>query len=231
MICNHKSVDELYIKLSNTASDRATIYQLLSKVINRPTFELAELLINGEFYKKVSSSVEWVNASSSIFDIPLEKLKRVCTNLTELKVDELLIQMKTEYTRLFLDEGRTTVPIFELEFIDYLTDKAATQEAIEKTYHEQNFHPKHDLHERSDLIGMEMGYLNHLCLIESEAWKNGKIETAKQWKMKQRNFIENHLGKWGEYFFKNIVNTSCLDIYVALGMLGTNFMRLEKGNY
>lgn len=226
---NEEPVDELYLNLASVARDRSQMYQHLIAAVRYPSYDLAEALINGSFYTEAKNCVNWVNAGSGIFNNPLQKLMETVENIKDLQPKELLSKMEAEYSRLFLDGNQAIVSLYEASFSGCATDETSVQQAVEDVYRAEGIVNTYEAYERADFIGMELEYLYYLCINEAESWQTGKMGKAKQWKRKQREFLVNHVGSWGGVFFTKVVNSTELDVYTAIGMLGSSFIRLERG--
>ncbi|WP_019240574.1 MULTISPECIES: TorD/DmsD family molecular chaperone [Bacillus] len=227
---NEEPVNELYLNLASVARDRSQMYQLLIAAVRYPTYELAEALINGSFYTEANNRVNWVNVGSGIFNNPLQKLKVTVESIKDLQPKELLSKMEAEYSRLFLEGNQAIIPLYEASFSGCATDEISVQQAVEEVYQAEGIVHTYEAYERADFIGTELEHLYYLCSNEAESWQIGKMGKAKQWKRKQRAFLVKHTGSWGGVFFTKVVNSTELDVYTAIGMLGSSFMRLERGN-
>lgn len=227
---NEEAVNELYLSLGAVARDRANMYQLLIDAVHYPTYELAEELINGNFYRKANDHVNWVNAGSGIFKNPLKKLQEVVESIKDLQPDELLIKMETEYTRLFLEGEQVVVPLYEVDYSGCAINETSVKQELDKIYQQEGIYNNYEAYKKADFIGTELEYVCFLCSNEAEAWKVAKMGVAKKWKRKQREFLVSHVGTWGGVFFTQVVNSTESHIYTAIGMLGSSFMKLERGN-
>lgn len=226
----NEAINELYLNLGSVATDRSDLYQVLIEAVRYPTYELAFELINGNFYEKVNDYVRWVNAGSGVYNHPLKQLHEAVEGVKNIEPEVLLEKMETEYSRLFLEDTNIIVPFYEINYMGPDIDESQVQQELEKLFQSERFENNYDKRKELSFIGTELEFMHFLSLKEAEAWKFGKMGIAKQLKRKQHDFLLSHVGNWGGKFFAKIVNFSELPIYIAIGMLGTSFMKLERGS-
>lgn len=219
---------EIENKLGNVSLHRAMLYQWMSKAMLFPTFELAESLLNGDFYRDVEKSIQWVNTSGGMYNASLEKLKMVASNKDCLSPDELLKKMEEEYIRLFLVSEQMVVSPLERDYSDKANEFIIA--SIKKVYDEVGEIVFSNHHESPDHIAAQLDFLSYLGRQEGTSWINGEMLKAKKWKIKERTFIVHHLRKWGILFFVNMEKSTELEAYQALASVGKVFMTLEHGN-
>lgn len=224
----HDPLQDIEMKLGNVSLYRSNLYGVLSKAVQYPVLELAESLINGTFYSSVEESIHWVNAKDGMYDSALEKLKKVSENEVGYTPVELLKKMEEEYQRLFLPKEQAVVSLFERDYID--KSKTLNLASIEKAYHGVQSDVLVDHHQFPDHIATELSFLSYLGQQEGESWLQGEMETAKNWKVRERTFIVHHLRKWGISFFVNMERSTELDAYEGIASVGKVFMTLEHGN-
>jgi TorA maturation chaperone TorD len=214
---NHK---ELYMNLGDVALDRFFMYQLLEEVVQFPTLELSEVLLNGTLYTNVDHAVGWVNKSSGIFDNELKQFEE----LSQKKANtiEFFHNLEEQYRKFFLPSGEFIVSPFERTY----SEDGAT--GLIDIYKEETEFVLIDSVVPDHLIN-ELHFLAFLCKKEGEAWHEGKMPKAKQWRRKERDFTVNHLGKWGLKFFMDFEKTADFPAYKAFASLGKIFMKLEQG--
>lgn len=216
-------VNEIYLKIGAVAKDRGNLYDLLNKALHSPTEQLVEEILGQSFYESVKDSVAWVNIKGEIFQQPLNKLEEINSQVVKTEVADLLNTMKIDYKRL---SGE--IPSYESSY-ETSVDQGELQVKLVEIY-SQLKEPFSLDGLMADSIHAQLTYLSHLCQSEAKQWEIGKWGVAKGLKRAQREFLVDHLGQWGEKFFVKIVNSADSDIYQAIGMLGGNFMRLERGN-
>ena len=230
---NHLFLDEqidIGMNLGEMAMNRSSMYQLLSRVIQFPTFSLSNELLNGEFYSKIENSVQWINVSSGVFNEALIQLIVLAENKKNVSPKEMLEKMKEEYTHLFLNEETSSVSLYETMYLKNTDEqKSFNVDSLDNVYSVEEDFFRTDPVKYSDHLVNELCFLGYLCNQEGEAWKCGKITDAHQWRNKQWEFTMNHLGKWGEDFFANLEKSTNLEVYKTIASLGRTFLKLERG--
>lgn len=211
---------ELHMNLGDVALDRSFMYQLLEEVVQCPTLELSKVLLNGTLYTNVNQAVHWVNKSSGIFNRQLKQLEELSQR--EVSTNEFFFELEEQYKKFFLSKEESTISPFERT---YLEDEQAELTDI---YMRETEFVLNDSFVPDHLIN-ELHFLAFLCKKEGEAWQEGKMPKAKQWRRKERDFMVNHLGKWGLKFFSDLEKAADLTPYSALASLGKIFMKLEQG--
>lgn len=218
---------ELEINLANVAFSRASLYELLTKVVEVPTLELAEGLLNGDIQSKAEANVQWVNSRSGIFNDSLAMLKKFAEDHRELSATKLLEHLEEEYTRMFSVNNDLLIFLRETEYV--LTEqKGEMEDSIAKAFAKDEYDSFDEKLPYNHLFN-EFGYLEYLCNKEGEAWQEGRIPKAKLWRRREREFTLAHLEKWGEEFFVRLEETTEHGAYKAFASLGKIFMSLENG--
>lgn len=217
---------ELEFNLGNVACSRASLYELLAKVVIVPKLELAEGLLNGVIQSNAEAYVQWVNSKSGIFNDSLAMLKGFLEENQELSAAKLLMDLQEEYEKIFSQEVPAKIFLSETAYSQQ--EKGEIEDSIAKAFAKDEY-SSFDKNLSYDHLVNEFGYLEYLCNNEGEAWQEGRIPKAKLWRRKEREFTMAHLEKWGEVFFTRLEESAEHPVYKAFASLGRIFMRLENG--
>lgn len=215
-------------KLGGVCLDRANVYQLLAKAVQPPTLELAESLINRNFYSEVEKSVQWVNEREGMYNRSLEKLKKASENEKVENPAELLKEMEEEYEKLFPFAAQNGISPYESDYGDKTRDSVVA--SVLKAYKGEDTIILSKAMDAPDHISTELEFLSHLSRLEGEAWQKGQMLEAKKWRIKERTFIVHHLRSWGASFFDKFEQSAELEVYKAIASIGSIFLTIEYGN-
>jgi TorA maturation chaperone TorD len=215
-------------KLGSVCLDRAYVYHLLAKAVQPPTLEFAESLLDGTFYSKVENSVQWVNEREGMYNQSLENLKKVSENKEGYVTEELFRKMKEEYEKLFLSADPNGISPFESDYGNKTKDSVAA--AVLKAYNGERTDRMSETENAPDHISTELEFLSYLSRLEGEAWQQGQMLEAKEWRIKERTFMVHHLKKWGVSFFVKFERATRLEAYNSIAAIGSIFMTIENGN-
>lgn len=131
-----------------------------------------------------------------------------------------LLSLKTDYLALFIGPGRMHAPVWESVYfsIEHLVFQERTLE-VRKWYHYFGLEAEHKNSEPDDHIGLELGFVSHLAALalqasqENDAARFGQIMSA------QREFLADHLLRWGPEFARLVIENAKTDYFRGIGHL------------
>jgi len=82
---------------------------------------------------------------------------------------------------------------------------------------------------QEDHIAVEFELLAYLCEREAAGWAAGQAAAAKQLRRQQRNFLDDHLGRWLPEFGWQLNNTMRGSFYACQARLADTWLELEYG--
>lgn len=205
--------------------------KLLTILLNLPTKELADGILNGSFMDDV---VE-IFRELGVADSRIETIKIQLGVLQEEILDNALFfsAMRQEYTRLFTHPKQPVIAIYETLFRfkpetknQYKPVLFISPAALDarRCYKEAGFVSSNKANESDDHMAIEMEYMSYLYLQKAKALSEGNQEKAKKQDLQLKGFIEVHLQKWGGEFFDSCIASSESEEYKVLGRIGNVFL-------
>lgn len=219
---------EQEIQESMAASD---MYRLLFMALHFPTAELALGLLNGSFTADVVAIFEELNFSAT----EIEKIKTGLIALQEDQNsnDELLTQMRREYTRLFTHPKNPVIAIYETTFRYDPEDDLQSKPALfispasldaERCYKKAGLMMSREINEPADHMATEMEFMMYLYLQKAKGLREDNQEELARREEEIKEFRNAHLQKWAKEFFDRCISESQNEAYRVIGETGRLFM-------
>lgn len=199
--------------LAGTATERAQLYRLLSRVFHdEPGRELLDRLRDGSFQNL---------ASQTGFELGGEFKNKPMRGL----MDEL----GEEFTRLFLGPGKHFSAHESVQSQSGSGELWGKQTVLVKRFIEEaGFDFERDFNGIPDHISVELEFLSKLVESEADAWAVRDTAAAKNALEWQLDFITRHAGKWMPAFCSKVKAAAELPFYPAFCDLVTRFLESEK---
>ncbi|MCM1566625.1 MAG: molecular chaperone TorD family protein [Dehalobacter sp. 4CP] len=222
------NTQEQEIRRSLAASD---MYQLLSMFFRLPTVEMATALLNGSLAEDVIAIYCELNFS-------IEEIQHIKTKFTTFQNDEktkeeLLTEIRQEYTRLFTNPKKPAMDIYETLFC-FNPEKNEGSPSLfispaaldaERCYKKAGLMMTKEVNEPGDHMSTEMEFMMYLYLEKARALQENNQEKLDRREAEIQEFSEVHLKKWAKQFFNHCITLSNSEVYRTLGEIGSAFMR------
>jgi anaerobic sulfite reductase subunit A len=82
--------------------------------------------------------------------------------------------------------------------------------------------------EPEDHIAMELQFMNHMCEKTNTALEDEKLADAKTCLEVQRDFLDEHLGKWVPKLAADILKSARGDFYKAVAKITKGYVEMDK---
>ncbi|MHB8777163.1 MAG: TorD/DmsD family molecular chaperone [Anaerolineales bacterium] len=134
--------------------------------------------------------------------------------------DEMLLDLRADYTRLFIGVGKPFAPPWESVYFN--EDRMIFQQQtlqVREWYHSYGLEVEKSHKEPDDHIGLELSFLAHLALLGLQALEEKdetKFETCLQ---AQRQFLSEHPLKWIQLWSRLVQEHAETDFYRGLAHL------------
>ncbi len=140
----------------------------------------------------------------------------------------LLEDLAIEYTRLFLGPGRHVRP-YAATYLDGPGASLCGPSAIwARDFMEAAGFALAPGHRNlPDHVSVELEFMARMAAREAEALEAGDAATARQFRNIQRDFLENHLGRWLPRFCGHAAEHAELSFYRELARLAGHFLDSE----
>jgi TorA maturation chaperone TorD len=163
----------------------------------------------------------------------LTKAKEIFLNFknmlgSESEEDELLLDLKKKYTRLFY-LGGLSVPMYESVYLS--PERILKQEPWEKvlkTFKENRFAPPKKGNYPEDHIAFELLFMSFLSDFAANYAENEDEANLYAIYQKQKEFLEDHLLKWVDLFSDRVLKIADQDsFYSGIVLLLKNYVKMD----
>lgn len=219
---------ELQIQRCIAASD---MYRLLSMFLNLPTEEMAVGIFDGTLAEDVSQIMEELRFQ----DKRIETIRvKLCDLQAEISgKNELLTEMRREYTRLFTHPKQPAIDIYETLFL-FIPEAGNKQKPslfispaaldAERCYKQAGLQRSKEANEPGDHMATEMEFMSYLYYQKAKALNENNQEEIEQRNKQIKEFSDLHLQKWGIDFFDRCVSASESNVYQTFSQVGSIFL-------
>jgi anaerobic sulfite reductase subunit A len=194
---------------AGTASARANVYHLLSKVYIKE--------VSPEFLKALKD--EEMLATLSELGVDINKI-------SDIEEKELLDALAEEYAALFILPGGLSP--HESVRLKGLLCQEPESEVID-FYKRCGLVLKEDTKIFADHLGMELDFMGYLADKETDALKDKDEKEALKWRGLQKEFFDEHINKWVFGYLDDLDKFSRHPFYSEMSKLTRGFLEVERG--
>ena len=208
---------------------RADFYRFLARAFKKEV-DVAFLYIATAFQPTVTFLSSWQSKGELAdgarrLETLVSEIKSVKTNQQR---DALLTNLAVEYASMFLSVGKT--PVYLSESANTTADHVNYGESyfqVKDAYNSLGFEKSKDYLEPDDHISVELDFMAELCLWTRASLEKNDFEYAARYLKLQKEFLDDHLGKWHLKVCEGIRGTTSSTFYLALANLTSGFLNLE----
>lgn len=144
--------------------------------------------------------------------------------------EELHEDLMVEYARLFrgLRHGHGPLPPYESVWRGEGRVMGASTTDVVEMYGEANVELAANIREPPDHIGIELGYLSHLCDAEADAWKTGDVKGAVKCLRMEQQFLRDHIDRWVLNFCQQIAESDRTGFYRGIAIVTKEFLAADS---
>ncbi len=200
---------------------RALTYKIISTgFINPPSADLTKLTSQEKLFDFLP-----LELNRKEFQRGLLQLKLWSSQINEASLDDMVIQLNTDYHRLFVGPNHLLAPPWESV---YLTEERLTFDRV--TLEVRDFYRRHGLEfilihkEPDDHFGVELEFMAELINRQIQHLSQGQLEEASFIMKEQQEFLRLHLTKWTPHFTDSILEGAHTDYYQGLARLASDFI-------
>lgn len=209
---------------------RADAFRLLGIFLRLPTAQVARGLAEGA----VAADAREICAGLGLGEEANAMAKEACQLFGQARgadPDELLDELRCDYTRLFTNPEHPLVSVYEGVFkntgdfdTSALTFVSPTALDAERRYREQGLWVDPQGNESADHMGAELDFACFLCEKAACQLRGGFCDEAHATRAALDGFRHAHLDKWGAAFFSLVAAQAATPAYRAVGRLGAALM-------
>lgn len=141
--------------------------------------------------------------------------------------DEALTGLAVDHTRLLRGISQTYGPPPPYESV-YRGDDGERRMQVEAdvrcAYSQAGVELTQGLGEPADSLGVELGFMHHLCTQEAEAWRVEDVDAAAEWIERQQDFLADHVAVWAPDFCDVMAAHAATNFYRGLARLTKGFL-------
>ncbi len=221
--------EKYYYKDLLSSEARSKIYDLLADLYNR--------LPGQEFVDRAKANLSELSPYPAPGSRParawrqafLKQLERLKSSLKALDQPEKLLELSVERTRLIRGVGAVTglLPPYESVYRGEGMIMGESTRQVLGFYQEAGYSLPEGWTDPPDYIGIEMDFMACLCRQEAGAWQRGETETARAKKVRQGEFLANHLMQWASDFSEQYLSHTTNGFLTAVLEATHCFLELE----
>jgi TorA maturation chaperone TorD len=209
-------------ELSTTLIGEMLLFGLLGKVLYaQPDKSWLQSLIDEDVFAEVPFGGEQPDVVRG-----LELLAQWSAGSREGISDDTFLDLRADYTSLFVGTGRVLAPLWESVY--FSEARMVFQEEtiqVRKWYRRFNLEPEKLNAEPDDHIGLEIAFVSHLANLALQALDQGDDARLEELLAAQRQFMSEHLLRWGPSFCDLVEKHAKTDFYRGLARLTLGALR------
>ena len=232
-----EAATQAFEQLAEISAGRGGIYRILAEAFRDPNELTVKGLVDGTSAQSIDRSLDWLGTDRSIYDEAIGLVRRIGDQAAGGDPAKILQGLKVEYARLFIGPPRAVVQPYASMHVaaapskERLLNIGGSVRTVEQMYRDAGVQVTTALREPPDHISTELEFLFYLCGKEQTAWSEGDNEDAREWRRREREFVDEHLKDWGLKFFEAVAVAAAPDFYNAMASLGSVFLRMESGAF
>lgn len=218
-------------EIKRIAQVRGNIYTLLSQSLMLPSKELVNSIIDGSLHDALQGTLGLTEDEKIIQR--LADLKDFGIQCEKLHLEEVLRDMKTEYSRLFVGPGHLLAPPYESVYKTKDEDNKRgvvmgdSTIAVKNFYRSAGLELAKDFKDLPDHITLELHFMGYLCNLEFDKAHDGSEEDQASVRKMQADFLKIHLDSWILDFSQAVSIGTNSEFYSAIVELTERWIKIE----
>lgn len=145
---------------------------------------------------------------------------------------ESLQDLYEDHRRIFLGPEHVLACPYESVYLneEHLTFGSQTL-AVRRWYHRYGLRAPAEGREPDDHIGLELGFVSHLCLQALRAAEDNDDEMLSEHCGALGEFLDDHLLRWGNTCLEHVAAQASTSFYRGVGHLGIGVVRALEGDF
>jgi TorA maturation chaperone TorD len=220
--------------LARVATDRATVWAVLSAAFYLPDDQLVWDLREDRVANRLEAAVHWLGPDAAPYAPVLAELHSISADLRTRPIDEILRQLRVEHARLFTGPGRPDVAAYETGYLDVenlgsnrLYGPSAA--AVARWYRANGLEKSAGFNDFPDFVATEFEFLYALARREAEARRDGNEEDARTLRRDTDRFMREHPARWIPGFAMAVHAAAAHAVYATFADLASIHLATELG--
>ncbi len=214
-----EKIDRLPVELAERFSllaGQSLVLGLLGKILYRyPEQSMLETLLDEDLYTEIPFAGEQPDVISG-----LSSLSTWFQKGTLRSSEELLEDLRADYTRLFIGPGKVLAPPWES--VHFGRERLTFQERtlqVRRWYARFGLQCEKLYNEPDDHVGLELAFVAHLSSLATQAVEQGDNETLAKYLDAQGAFLSEHLLTWVGTWCAQVLRESHTDFYRGIALI------------
>jgi anaerobic sulfite reductase subunit A len=151
------------------------------------------------------------------------------SSLKEPDLEKVRLDLAVEYAGLFLGVwGKPGHPSESYYLTKGQLIMQQPRDDVLKLYKAMGVDKAGQFKEPEDHIALELQFMAHLCDKTNAALKDGNFKDARKYLDVQRNFLDEHLGKWVPKLASDILTSARHEFYRAIAKITKAYVDADK---
>ncbi len=220
--------DKVIQELVSANENRRVLYAFLTRVY------ATEITV--DYLRELSEKQALFLASAEDPDVRgaeladgFEQLSDYILSYKTRDLESVRLELAVEFAGIFL--GVRRLPPHPSESV-YVTDGQLVmqkpRDEVLKVYRSMGVDKAHSFAEPEDHIAMELQFMTYMCEKTNTALKEGNLAYAKECLEVQRDFLDEHLGKWVPKLVADILKSAKGEFYKGVAKITKGYVEMDK---
>lgn len=220
--------------LARVATDRASVWAVLSVAFYLPDEQLVWDLREDRVASKIEAAVYWLGPDAAPYAPALAEFHAIAQSFRATPIDEALRSLRVEHARLFTGPGRPDVAPFETAYVDSESGGSnrlygPSTAAVARWYRDFGLERASDHGDLPDFVATEFEFLYALAQREATARLDGREEDARTLRRETDRFLREHPARWIPAFAAAVRAAAPHPVYAAYADLVAIHLSTELG--
>jgi TorA maturation chaperone TorD len=211
-----------YQILTRVARQRSEVYQCLSLGFYPPDADFQESLASGTYAGRLYNAIQWLGEDQSLFESSLLRMG----TYRSLELQDL----NDAYQQLFIKGMERVSPRESTYRWRDITQLGSLQSEVCATlaaqYSQFGLTPVTGM---EDHLAVELEFLSYLCSQEGSFWEEGSSRIAREYRRKEKLFLDDHLGRWLPELCRRISEHANPSFYQSLASFSEIWLKIDQG--
>ena len=151
------------------------------------------------------------------------------SSLKGAEFEKVRLDLAVEYAGLFLGvRGKPAHPSESYYLTEGQLIMQQPRDDVLKLYRAMGVDRAGEFKEPEDHIALELQFMAHLCDKTNAALKDSNFKDAKKYLNAQRNFLDEHLGKWVPKLTSDMLKSARHEFYRAIAKITKAYVDADK---
>jgi putative dimethyl sulfoxide reductase chaperone len=211
-----------YQILNRVARQRSEVYQCLSIGFYPPDADFQASLASGTYVERLYNAIQWLGEDQSLFESSLQRME----TFRSLELQDL----DEAYHQLFVKGMERVSPRESTYRWRDITQLSSLQSEVRATlaakYSQFGVTPVAGM---EDHLAVELEFISYLCSQEGSYWEEKSSTIAREYRRKEKLFLDDHLGRWLPELCRRISEHANPSFYQSLAAFSDIWLKIDQG--